>query len=73
MINASSMQYPWADAWAESLASAWRRIAGAIDAIAAARARARAVQHLERLSDRALYDIGLHRGQIRAAVYGEQS
>jgi uncharacterized protein YjiS (DUF1127 family) len=27
------------------------------------------VRDLERLSDRALYDIGLHRSQIHAAVY----
>lgn len=73
MNRAAGMTYPWNEALAELFAGAWQRIAATARSFAESRARARAVEDLERLSDRALYDIGLHRSQIRAAVYGEPS
>jgi len=73
MNRAEGLTYPWNEALAELLAGAWAPIATAVRRFAESRARAQAVEDLERLSDRALYDIGLHRGQIRAAVYGEAS
>jgi len=69
-MNATqSLHTPWAEALADTLAGAadWAR--AKLAAYAEARARALAVEHLERLSDRALYDIGLHRSQIRSVVH----
>jgi uncharacterized protein YjiS (DUF1127 family) len=69
-MNATqTVTYPRTEALAEVFDGAWRRLAGALSVLAEARGRARAVRDLERLSDRALYDIGLHRSQIHAAVY----
>jgi len=69
-MNATqAMHTPWAEAAADAVASAAGWIRGRLEAYAAARGRAIAVEHLERLSDRALYDIGLHRSQIRSVVY----
>jgi len=73
MNRAQSMSYPVAEALAEAFAGARRRIVEAVDAVAEARGRAAAVRDLERLSDRTLRDIGLHRSQIRAAVNGDRS
>jgi len=71
MNQAQAMQYPWTDALAGAFYGAAGWVRSKLEAYAAARGRALAVEHLERLSDRALYDIGLHRGQIRSVVYGD--
>jgi uncharacterized protein YjiS (DUF1127 family) len=69
-MNATqAMHTPRAEALADALADAADWVRARLAAFARARGRARAVEHLERLSDRALYDIGLHRSQIRSAVY----
>ncbi|HEX5091124.1 MAG TPA: DUF1127 domain-containing protein [Burkholderiales bacterium] len=69
-MNAThALHTPWAEAVADALAGAADWVRAKLEAYAAARARARAVEHLERLSDRALHDIGLHRSQIRSVVY----
>ena len=73
MNQAQRMSYPWTEALAEAFAGAWRRLIVAIDAIAEARGRDAAIRELERLSDRTLRDIGLHRSQIRSAVYEGRS
>ena len=73
MNRAEGMTYPWSEALAELFAGAWAPVAASPRKLAEARRRAQAVEDLERLSDRALYDIGLHRSQIRAAVHGEPS
>jgi uncharacterized protein YjiS (DUF1127 family) len=73
MNRAQRISYPWTEALAEVFAGAWRRIAEAIDAYGEARGRAAAVRELERLGDRTLRDIGLHRSQIHSAVYGDRS
>lgn len=73
MHRPEGITHPWNGALAKRLAGAWAPIAAAARRFAESRARAQAVKELERLSDRALYDIGLHRGQIRAAVYGVRS
>jgi len=73
MNQAQRIPYPWTEALTEALAGAWRSIAKAADALAEARGRAAAIRDLERLSDRTLHDIGLHRNQIRAAVHGGRS
>lgn len=70
MNQAQAMQYPWTDALAGAFYGAAGWIRRKLEAYAEARGRAIAVEHLERLSDRALYDIGLHRSQIRSVVYG---
>ncbi|MDH4094645.1 MAG: DUF1127 domain-containing protein [Betaproteobacteria bacterium] len=73
MNQAQRMSYPWTEALAEVFAGAWHGMFGALDALREARARAAAVGDLQRLSDRTLRDIGLHRSQIRSAVYGGRS
>jgi uncharacterized protein YjiS (DUF1127 family) len=67
------MPYPWTEALAEVFAGARQGALGALHALREARARAAAVRELERLSDRTLRDIGLHRSQIRAIVSGGRS
>jgi uncharacterized protein YjiS (DUF1127 family) len=69
MNQAPAIHYPWTDALVGAVYGAAGWLRGKLGAYAKARARALAVEHLERLSDRALYDIGLHRSQIRSAVY----
>lgn len=69
MNQAQAMHYPWTDALAGAFTGAAGWVRGKLEAYAEARGRAIAVEHLERLSDRALYDIGLHRSQIRSVVY----
>jgi len=69
MNHAQAMHYPRTDALASAVYGAAGWIRGKLAAYAEARARALAVEHLERLSDRALYDIGLHRSQIRSVVH----
>jgi len=71
MNQAQAIHYPWIDALAGAFSGAAGWVRGKLEAYAAARGRAIAVEHLERLSDRALYDIGLHRSQIRSVVYGD--
>jgi uncharacterized protein YjiS (DUF1127 family) len=71
MNQAQRMSYPWGEALAEGIAATGRRIGALIVAFAEARGRAAAVRHLQQLSDRSLYDIGLERGRIRDAVYGK--
>ena len=73
MNQAQRMSYPWTEALAEVFAGAWQGALGALDTLREARARAAAVRELERLSDRTLRDIGLHRSQIRATVHGGRS
>lgn len=73
MHQAQKLPYPWTEAIAEVFAGAWQGALGALDALREARARAAAVRELQRLSDRTLRDIGLHRSQIRSAVYGGRS
>ena len=68
MIRAQTLSYPVAEALGDALARAWRRVGEAIEVLAEARGRAAAIRDLERLSDRTLRDIGLHRSQIRSAV-----
>jgi len=65
------MIHPRTAAPAAALAAALGAIRRALEAYAAARGRRVAMRQLERMSDRALRDIGLERGQIRAAVYAE--
>jgi uncharacterized protein YjiS (DUF1127 family) len=71
MNQAQHMSDPWADALADALAGIYMKSRTAIRAFAEMRARTAAVDALEALSDRRLRDMGLHRGQIRPAVYGE--
>jgi uncharacterized protein YjiS (DUF1127 family) len=67
--RAQTQSYPVAEAIGEAIARAWRGIGTALTAFAEARGRAAAIRELERLSDRTLRDIGLHRSQIRSTVY----
>ena len=71
MNQTQRISYPWTRALGDRLAALRRRVGAAIVAYAEARGRAAAVRHLQQLSDRSLYDIGLERGQIRDAVYGK--
>jgi uncharacterized protein YjiS (DUF1127 family) len=69
-MNATqAIDTPWHEALADALARAAGWVHAKLEAFAAARGRALAVEHLERLSDRALQDIGLHRSQIRSVVH----
>lgn len=74
MNQAERISYPRIEALsvalAEAIAGAWNGVRATLDAYAQARGRAAAVRQLEQLSDRTLRDIGLHRSQVRAAVYG---
>jgi uncharacterized protein YjiS (DUF1127 family) len=71
MNPAQRIPYPTADALAAALAGIYAKSRAAIRAYADARAREAAIADLEALSDRRLRDLGLHRSQIRSAVYGE--
>lgn len=68
MNRVETMTYPLPEARARGLAATWSRVRAVLVAFAAARARETAVRDLERLSDRTLRDIGLHRSGIRAAI-----
>ena len=71
MNQAERISYSRTEALAEAFAGLWRRIVEALVDYTEARGRAAAVRELERLSDRTLRDIGLHRSQIRSVVYGD--
>lgn len=69
MNRSERISYTFADALAAGLAAAWARTHAAFRAYVAVRSRESAIRELERLSDRTLRDIGLHRGEIRDKVY----
>jgi uncharacterized protein YjiS (DUF1127 family) len=69
MNRVERLSYPYGEALAALLAAAWARVRNAFRAYVEIRSREAAIRELERLSDRTLRDIGLHRGGIREAVY----
>jgi uncharacterized protein YjiS (DUF1127 family) len=69
MNRSERLSYTAADAIGAGLASAWDRVRNAFRAYVEVRSRESAIRELERLSDHTLRDIGLHRGEIRDAVY----
>jgi len=72
MNQAERLSYPWTAALAQRIAASGRRIGALFLDYAEARGRAAAVRQLQQLSDHTLRDIGLHRSQIRSAVYGDR-
>jgi uncharacterized protein YjiS (DUF1127 family) len=71
MNQSERIAYTAADAIGAGLAGAWTRVRDAFRAYVEVRSRESAIRELERLSDHTLRDIGLHRGEIRDAVYRE--
>ena len=69
MNRSERISYTAADAIVAGLAAAWIRVRDAFRAYVEVRSRESAIRELERLSDHTLRDIGLHRGEIRDAVY----
>lgn len=69
MNQSERLSYTATDAIGAGLAAAWTRVRNAFRAYAEVRSREYAIRELERLSDHTLRDIGLHRGEIRDAVY----
>ena len=69
MNRSERISYPVAEALGEALGAAWLKLGRAWNAYVEARAHAAAIRELERLDDRILKDIGLHRSAIREAVH----
>ncbi|MGE3572411.1 MAG: DUF1127 domain-containing protein [Burkholderiales bacterium] len=69
MNRAERLSYPYGEALAALAAAAWARLRAAFRAYVDIRSREAAIRELQRLSDRALRDIGLERGDIRDVVY----
>lgn len=69
MNRSERLSYPLGAALADALAAAWSRVRRGFAVYVELRSKATAIRELERLSDHALRDIGLHRSSIRDTVH----